>query len=219
MIELYGFFIFLGIIFVYSLNDLYFKKFIFVNNIDLNNILIYIYISAFLGGKIIYILLDNLFIYEIFSFDCLFGGFSLLGASFFGLIGLTYYINKKNLENSLTSFLPITLLFLHSFGRIGCYFSGCCDGLFKGVSLHFIVILFFLFLGFIGLLLNYYNKILSFYSGLYYYIFVVFLERFLFDYFRFDYILFNLFFTKYQIVSIFYLLLSVFVIFIFSKKL
>lgn len=213
----YGFFIFLGIILVYVLNILYlqYKKI----SIDIAELAIYLYLGAFLGGKIIYIFFDNGNLFNIdLSLDLFYGGFSLLGASFFALNSLLYYLKKNKLASTLDSFLPISLLFLHSFGRIGCYFANCCGGNFYNFNLHFIAIFFYCFAAVLGLFFKHLRYLISFCSGLQYYILSVFLERFIFDCYRFDVVLVNNFFTKYQIFALFYVFFSFFSLFVFLKK-
>lgn len=218
--EYYGISIFIGILFVYYINQFYFKCKNIV--IDINDLVIAIYLGAFLGGKLLYILCDLSFLsdysFSFFSLDLLCGGFSLLGASFFAILSLLYYINKNILQKKVTAFLPISLLFLHSFGRLGCFVADCCGGVFYTLNLHMVSIFFYFLLSLLGLLLYFFNFLYSFYAGLYYYSLVIFLERFLFDIYRYDCIMLNVFFSKYQLFSILYLLLSLFCIFIFKKN-
>jgi prolipoprotein diacylglyceryltransferase len=213
----YGFFILVGILLVYVLNVLYvqYKKI----SIDISELAIYIYFAAFLGGKIIYILFDCGSILNLnVSLDLFYGGFSLLGASFFALNSLLYYVKKNKVLSLLDSFLPISLLFLHSFGRIGCYFADCCGGIFYSLNLHFVAILFYFIAAVLGLFLNHFRCLLSFCGGVQYYILFIFLERFIFDSYRFDAVFVNSFFTKYQIFALWYLFLSFFSISFFKKK-
>ncbi len=61
------------------------------------------------------------------------GGMTFMG----GLIGgatcflVIYWIFRKKLKDKLTNMLtviPCSILVAHAFGRIGCFFSGCCYG-------------------------------------------------------------------------------------------
>ncbi len=65
-----------------------------------------------------------------FNFD---GGITFIG----GLIGgagtflAGYFIFRKRYETKLVdviSFLPCCILVAHAFGRVGCFFAGCCYG-------------------------------------------------------------------------------------------
>lgn len=66
-------------------------------------------------------------------------GFKLSGGITFigGLIGgaacflIVYFIFRKKYKSSLTdilSIVPCCILIAHAFGRIGCFFAGCCHG-------------------------------------------------------------------------------------------
>ncbi len=68
------------------------------------------------------------------GFDLFGGGITFIG----GLIGgaatflIIYFIVKKNYDNSfknVISIIPCSILVAHGFGRIGCFFSGCCYGI------------------------------------------------------------------------------------------
>ena len=77
------------------------------------------------------------------------GGFSLNGGSTFlgGLIGgaitffAAYLIFRKRYKNRLydmISLLPCCVLVAHAFGRLGCFFAGCCYGIeVSNPALHF----------------------------------------------------------------------------------
>ena len=220
MSQWYGLSIFIGIIFAYVINFLYFRH--KNSHIDLNSLVIPIYLGAFIGGKFTYIFFDASYLFAIdkfyLSIDLLCGGFSLLGASLCGEISLLYYINKKKINNTLNAFLPISLLCLHGFGRIGCFLSDCCGGIFYNYNLHYISILFYFIAAACGLILFFLNYLSNFYIGLCYYSFIIFLERFLFDIYRYDGIFLNNGFTKYQLFSLLYLLISFLFIFCFFKK-
>ncbi len=65
-----------------------------------------------------------------FRFD---GGITFIG----GLIGgagtflILYFIFRKRYKNRLVdiiSFVPCCILVAHAFGRVGCFFAGCCYG-------------------------------------------------------------------------------------------
>ncbi len=215
--EWYGFFIFLGIFIVYCINFLYFK----MRNIeiDIDSLLLVLYLSSFFGGKLIYLLFDSSFIFSFNDFIYLFfGGFSLLGASFFALSCLLFFINKKKLHNRLNSLFPISLLLLHCFGRIGCYLANCCGGSIFGYTLHLVSVFFYFVFAFIGILLFYFSILKNFFYGLIYYILIVFFERFIFDRYRYDCIIINDYFTKYQFFALCYLIISIFLIIIFYRK-
>lgn len=68
------------------------------------------------------------------GFNLFGGGITFLG----GLIGgattflVIYFIFKKRYQSSfkdIISFVPSCILIAHAFGRIGCFFAGCCYGI------------------------------------------------------------------------------------------
>lgn len=67
------------------------------------------------------------------KFDIIHSGITFLG----GLIGgagafiLIYYLRRKKLTGKIVDILPIApicIVIAHSFGRLGCFFAGCCGG-------------------------------------------------------------------------------------------
>ncbi len=140
------------------------------------------------------------------------GGFSLLGASLGGVSGLSYYLSSHKSFPNLIGYIPISVLLVHSFGRLGCFLSGCCDGSLGGYSLYPIVIAFYFIFFIIGLALYKKKYITTLKSGLYYYIFAIFWERFLFDPCRFDSVKTAYFLTYYQYVGIIYLVAAFLII-------
>lgn len=209
----YGLCILSGILLVTLIYLLFFQK--KDNQIEIESLIFFTYLGAFIGGKLLYLFEINF--YNI-SFLILSGGFSLLGASLGGILGFFYYKKKNKISSLAISIIPILTLLVHAGGRIGCYFSNCCDGNFFGFSLYPIVILFYFISSIIGMLL-YKKKILRTLKKTFlYYVFIIFLERFVFDIFRNDTILTSYILTKYQFIAIIYLLLSIILIFIITKK-
>jgi phosphatidylglycerol:prolipoprotein diacylglycerol transferase len=125
----YGFFVFLGVLSGYfvALNQA--KK----KGIDRNtfgNILFWTIILGFIGARLLYIIVerDNLMI------DPLGIIFSRSGFVFYGgLIGgiaAFYFLVKKHKIDLLKAFDAVCLAvpLAHGFGRVGCFFYGCCFG-------------------------------------------------------------------------------------------
>ncbi len=62
-----------------------------------------------------------------------FGGITFIGGLIGGIITFVglYFIFRKKFKEKLVdiiSFLPCCILIAHAFGRIGCFFAGCCHG-------------------------------------------------------------------------------------------
>lgn len=61
------------------------------------------------------------------------GGITFIGGLIGGIISFVagYFIFRKRFKTRLVdiiSFLPCCILIAHAFGRIGCFFAGCCYG-------------------------------------------------------------------------------------------
>lgn len=76
-----------------------------------------------------------------------FGGMTFIGGLIGGVVTFLtiYFIFRKRLSNRLVdiiSLLPCCILIAHGFGRIGCFFAGCCYGVrtdcFLGVQFPFL---------------------------------------------------------------------------------
>ena len=168
-----------------------------------------------MGGKILYLCETHFLITQT---TLLQGGFSLLGASLGGVIGLSYYLSSKKSITKVVGYVPISVLLVHSFGRLGCFFSGCCNGILGRYSLYPIVIAFYFIFFIIGLALYKKKYITTLQQGLYYYIFAIFSERFLFDPCRFDSVKTTYFLTYYQYLGIIYLVLTFLIIHYFTAR-
>ena len=85
-------------------------------------------LSALLGGRILYFVVDgNYNLQDFFSFWQ--GGFAVLGSLLGVLCVAPWYLNKHNIP--LLPFLDLIALYtplLQSISRIGCFLAGCCYG-------------------------------------------------------------------------------------------
>jgi phosphatidylglycerol---prolipoprotein diacylglyceryl transferase len=224
MIEAYGFLILIGIILT-LLFWIILSKYFIKSNSKLSFYLetaFNIYIISLMSGKLLYLIVD----YNLCSesiIESITSGFSVLGASFGGIIGYLYiYIKHKNEIRILRAMyaLPVVLPVLHAFGRIGCLCSGCCGGIvyiFKTeMHLQILSSLWYWLCFFTSLLIfakikNNYNTI--FYMPIIFYSLAVALERFIFDFFRDDAIYnTSLHLTTYQIISISYFFFIIIII-------
>lgn len=178
---------------------------------NLEDLSIFIYCCAFIGGKLFYFIFDNTEII-VFSLANILGGFSLLGASFFSIIGLKYFIKKNKLSHYSFVYLPICALILHAFGRIACLYAGCCSGHFYGMSVPVASASLYGVGFFIGLFLYKKNYIKYLDNAILYYGFFIFFDRLLFDVYRDDKIVIFRGITKYQILAIIYFISVFFII-------
>lgn len=86
--------------------------------------------GAFIGGRILYLLVylpaDASFWQAAFAWS---GGFSILGALLGILLGAAFFCRGQGIPFSpLCDYLFQMAPLAHSFGRLGCFSSGCCYG-------------------------------------------------------------------------------------------
>ena len=126
----YGFMIGIGIIVAVMILNFNMKK----RNYDENkvfNMIIGTVLSGILGGKLLFIITNlNDFIKNPTAIIPNFGyGFVVYGAIIGGMISIILY-SKKNKWNTLEifDFVVPCLAIAQGFGRIGCFLAGCCYG-------------------------------------------------------------------------------------------
>lgn len=183
-----------------------------------------IYLYSFVFGKLFFFIIDYLFYLEnlslvFYDLELLISGFSVLGASFGGIVALLSFNKKKTvISEEKLALVPLATLLVHAFGRIGCYFAGCCGGSnVYFIPLQFIASLFYFFSFFIGTIII--EKIKKNFQGIIiYYASIIFLERFLTDHLREDAVFINYYFTKYQLCAASYISIVFFIVIFFSKK-
>lgn len=89
-------------------------------------------IMGFVGAKVLYWLveIDQIIADPSYLLHTLREGFVFYGALIGGLGGVGIYaLNKKLPFFSLTDYFIPGLVLGHAFGRIGCFFAGCCYGM------------------------------------------------------------------------------------------
>lgn len=130
----YGFFIALGILTSFFVS-LYFCKKFFVNFYDFLIFSSTISLFAIFGSKILYFLVsykyidfskitDINYLSNLMRYGFVFYG-GLIGALFgYFFIKKYFYVDKKVFD-IFVMIIPL----VHSFGRIGCFFTGCCYGI------------------------------------------------------------------------------------------
>lgn len=85
--------------------------------------------AGIFGGKLLYVI-ETWYAQMPLTMQDIFGGFSLLGATAAVIITLYWYLRDKDISlitifDTFACYAPI----LHIFGRIGCFFAGCCHGM------------------------------------------------------------------------------------------
>ncbi len=89
-----------------------------------------IIISAVIGGKAFLYFEDPSFYNQNFSALFSNSGFVFFGSLIFALTVVWFFIRKFKLAVwPFLDIIAITTLIVHFFGRIGCFFAGCCHGI------------------------------------------------------------------------------------------
>ena len=142
-IGLYGVFAVLGVLFAGFVASRLIKKF----NITFEDTLLIMLATLFSGfifGHLVYGLTNFSAVVKMFAhigdlwfekfivlFGVLFGGMVYYGGFIGGIIGILIYTHfDKNLNrNNVLDIYAVVMPAFHIFGRIGCFFGGCCYGI------------------------------------------------------------------------------------------
>lgn len=138
-IPLYGLFFFIGVFVAGGIAALICKK-RGIAIFDLVSSAVFTMIFAIVGAKLLFVIVSMDYIIEVFNIEglsitdkigaVLNGGFVFYGGFIGGFAGLVVYC--KAFKEKLWKYLDIyaTVLPLgHAFGRVGCFFGGCCYGM------------------------------------------------------------------------------------------
>lgn len=130
-IPLYGICFYFGMIIAALVGALICKKRA-IEHFDLVGSAVYTFIGAITGSKLLFLIVSFKTIIErnIPIEAVLKGGFVFYGGLIGGLIGLIIYV--KQFRMRLSDFLNVYTVCLplgHAFGRVGCFFGGCCYGI------------------------------------------------------------------------------------------
>lgn len=121
----------LGCVAAFLLYIFYTKKYFPGDRFDRNMLFIYGLFGAFLGSKLLYIIVEwN----KIFSCSNIItaianGGFVFYGGLLGGMLFTAIYCKKQNLKwFTFADSICAPLCLGHAIGRIGCFLAGCCYG-------------------------------------------------------------------------------------------
>lgn len=130
-IPLYGLFFYLGIIFA-AIFAFGICKRRDLPAYEVAYSAVYIMIGAIIGSKLLFVLVSykQIAAYDLSLEAIIKGRFVFYGGLLGGVIGLIIYTKQYKLEFLRFADVFATVVPLgHAFGRIGCYFAGCCYGL------------------------------------------------------------------------------------------
>jgi len=130
-IQMYGLMLFIGLILsiVFLICDPLTKKLVTQQQL-LDGIAVAIF-SGLFGARILYLLFNYEKLKSAWNMLAVWdGGLSLLGAVIGAVIGLFFYLGKQYIPKlKFFDLLALYAPLLQSFGRVGCFFAGCCYGI------------------------------------------------------------------------------------------
>lgn len=130
-IHTYGFMIMLGAIFGYIYMSTSVRKELNIQSEKIQNLAILIIVAAFVGGKLLFYLEKPGYYFSSWenmanSFRT---GFVFYGSLLFAIPTVVWYFKKEKFPLwPLLDHIAITGAIIHAFGRMGCFFAGCCYG-------------------------------------------------------------------------------------------
>ena len=125
----YGFMIALGAIAGVAYMSIRGKKEFGLTFDHANSLFLFIFISAFVGGKVFLFFEDPLYYLSNLKNILTGRGFVFYGSFLFAIPTMLWFFKKHKLPTySMLDVMAITTCLVHMFGRIGCFLAGCCYG-------------------------------------------------------------------------------------------
>jgi phosphatidylglycerol:prolipoprotein diacylglycerol transferase len=131
-IHTYGFLIMIGAVLGYIHMAWACKRELGIDPDKLQTIAIYTILAAFIGGKVFFYFEKPDYYFKTPSnmLEDFRTGFVFYGSLIFALPIIVWYFRKEKWPLwPMLDRLAITTLIIHSLGRMGCFFAGCCHGL------------------------------------------------------------------------------------------
>lgn len=125
----YGFLIAVGIIAAVAYMFFQGRKDVGLTFDQANTLFLLIFIAAFIGGKV-FLLLEDPSRYLSKPAALFVGrGFVFYGSFLFAIPTMLWFFNKHKLNtHKMLDVMAVVTCIVHMFGRIGCFFAGCCYG-------------------------------------------------------------------------------------------
>ena len=125
----YGLFIALGAIGGVAYMAIRGKKELGLTFDQANSLFLYIFIAAFVGGKV-FLFFEDPSYYAHEPGKLLTGqGFVFYGSFLFAVPTMLWFFRKKKLPTfQMLDIMAVTTCIVHIFGRLGCFMAGCCYG-------------------------------------------------------------------------------------------
>jgi phosphatidylglycerol---prolipoprotein diacylglyceryl transferase len=130
-IHMYGLMIMLGAITGYIYMSRVSKRELGIEPEKIQNLAVIIIVAAFVGGKLLFYLEKPSYYFS--SWDHITSnfrtGFVFYGSLLFALPAIVWYFRKQKFPVwPMLDRIAITGAIIHAFGRMGCFFAGCCYG-------------------------------------------------------------------------------------------
>lgn len=125
----YGFMIALGVVSGVAYMAIRGKKEVGLTFDQANNLFLLIFVAALVGGKV-FLFFENAQLYfehlgRLFTGS----GFVFYGSFLFAVPTMLWYFKRNKLPaHQMLDIMAITTCLVHMFGRVGCFFAGCCYG-------------------------------------------------------------------------------------------
>lgn len=131
-VHTYGFMIMIGAMLGYFYMSAQAKKELAIDPDKIQTLAIIIILAAFIGGKFFFYLEKPSYYFNPPSnmFKNFRTGFVFYGSLLFAVpLAIWYFRKQKFPVLPMLDLLAITGCIIHGFGRLGCFFAGCCHGL------------------------------------------------------------------------------------------
>lgn len=131
-IHTYGFMIMVGAVLGFFYMSYSVKKEMGIDREKIQNLAILIILAAFIGGKFFFYLEDPAFYFGSTSnmMKNFRTGFVFYGSLLFAIPTVVWYFRREKWPVwPLMDRIAITACIIHSMGRLGCFFAGCCHGI------------------------------------------------------------------------------------------
>jgi phosphatidylglycerol---prolipoprotein diacylglyceryl transferase len=125
----YGIAIFTGILITFLCTYFHLKKIQKTSFSDMSSIFAWTILVGFIGGRLLYVLTEYNYesIWQVFEFW--YGGFSVLGTVIAVILYLPFALKKRNISFfPLIDIIALYTPLANAFGRLGCLWTGCCNG-------------------------------------------------------------------------------------------
>jgi phosphatidylglycerol:prolipoprotein diacylglycerol transferase len=125
----YGFMIALGVVAGVTYMALQGKKEVGLTFDQANSLFLFIFISAFIGGKV-FLIFENPSYYLTNPIKLFTGsGFVFYGSFLFAVPTMGWYFKKEKLHTfKMLDIMAVVTCLVHMLGRVGCFLAGCCHG-------------------------------------------------------------------------------------------